>query len=139
MRLIYATDKTWWRVLYQHTIFVISLSNISIKTNFEQLRRIKFKLANMYNTLRENTFCTWCHMFCCRSFTNVIYWNYDNMIMNSINEWTLSSRFVYVAYIDVFPYAMVSWQSSLAEKLSCNDMSFFYSDSVVIQHLVSNT
>jgi hypothetical protein len=30
MRLVHATDKTWYKVLYQHTMYVISLSNISI-------------------------------------------------------------------------------------------------------------
>ena len=33
MQLVHATGKTWYKVLYQHTMYVISLSNISIKTN----------------------------------------------------------------------------------------------------------
>jgi general stress protein CsbA len=33
MRLVHATGKTWYKVLYQHTVYVISLSNISIKAN----------------------------------------------------------------------------------------------------------
>ena len=36
IRLVHATGKTWYKVLYQHTMYVISLSNISIKTNFKQ-------------------------------------------------------------------------------------------------------
>jgi hypothetical protein len=43
MRLVHATGKTWYKVLYQHTMYVISLSNISIKTNFKQITRVKVK------------------------------------------------------------------------------------------------
>jgi hypothetical protein len=37
MMLVHETDKTWYKVLYQHTMYVISLSNISIITNFKQI------------------------------------------------------------------------------------------------------
>jgi hypothetical protein len=40
MRLVHATCKTWYKIVYQHTLHVISLSNISIKTNFKQITRI---------------------------------------------------------------------------------------------------
>jgi hypothetical protein len=43
MQLVHATGKTWYKVLYQHTMYVISLSNISIKTNFKQITRVKVK------------------------------------------------------------------------------------------------
>jgi hypothetical protein len=43
MRLVHATGKTWYKVLYQHTIYVINLSNISIKTNFKQIARVELK------------------------------------------------------------------------------------------------
>ena len=45
MRLIHATGKTWYKVLYQHTMYVISLSNISIKTNFKQITRVELKFV----------------------------------------------------------------------------------------------
>jgi hypothetical protein len=45
------TGKTWYKVLYQHTMYVISLSNISIKTNFKQITRVEIRLINLYNTL----------------------------------------------------------------------------------------
>ena len=51
MRLVHATGKTWYKVLYQHTLYVISLSNISIKTNFKQITRVEIRLINLYNTL----------------------------------------------------------------------------------------
>jgi hypothetical protein len=35
MRLVHATNKTWYTVLYHTVLYVISLSNISIKTNFK--------------------------------------------------------------------------------------------------------
>jgi hypothetical protein len=35
--------QDWYKVLYQRTMYVISLSNISIKTNFKQITRVKLK------------------------------------------------------------------------------------------------
>ena len=58
------------KVLYQHTMYVISLFNISIKTNFKQITRVELKLTNVYHTLRETTFCAQCHIIRCRSFIN---------------------------------------------------------------------
>jgi hypothetical protein len=43
MRSVHATDKTWYTVLYHHTMYVMSLSNISIKTNFKQIARVELK------------------------------------------------------------------------------------------------
>ena len=71
MRLVHAKDKTWYIVFYQHTMYVISLSNISINTNFKQITRVELKWTNLYNTLRETTLCAWRYVNCCRSFTNV--------------------------------------------------------------------
>ena len=45
MRFVHATGKTWYKVLYQHTMYLISLSNISIKTNFKQIKKIESKLT----------------------------------------------------------------------------------------------
>ena len=45
MLLVHATGKTWYKFLYQHTMYVISLSNISIKTNFKQLTRVELKFV----------------------------------------------------------------------------------------------
>ena len=41
------------------------------KTNFKRITRVKLNVANLYNALRRTTFCTWRHVICCRSFTNV--------------------------------------------------------------------
>ena len=119
MRLVHTRGKTWYKIVYQHTMYVISLSNISIKTNFKQITRVDIRLTNLYNTLGETTFCAWRHVICCSSFL----------------------CFAYVAYIDVFfPHSnnMTSWKNSSAEKISCNVAPFFYHHSVVIQHLVSD-
>jgi hypothetical protein len=51
--LIYSFVPTHY--MYVH---VISLSNISIKTNFKQITRVESKLTNVYITLRVTTFCT---------------------------------------------------------------------------------
>jgi len=37
-------------------MYVISLSNISIKTNIEQITRVEIRLTKLYNTQRETTF-----------------------------------------------------------------------------------
>jgi hypothetical protein len=50
-------------------LYVISLSNNSIKTNFKQITRIELKLTNLYKTLRGTALCTYVN--CCRSFTEV--------------------------------------------------------------------
>jgi hypothetical protein len=56
MRLVHTTGKTWYKVLYKHTMYVISLSNISIKTNFKQITRVEIRLTNLYNTLYKNLY-----------------------------------------------------------------------------------
>ena len=43
MRLVHATDKTWYKIVYHHTMYVIMLSNISIKTNFNQIAKVELK------------------------------------------------------------------------------------------------
>ena len=58
-----------------------------------------------------------------------------------MNEWTLNSRIIFVAFIDMFSLHsndISSWQSSSAEKISLNVVPFFYHHSVVIQNLVSD-
>jgi hypothetical protein len=47
MRLAHATDETSYKVLYQLTMNVISLSDISIKTNLKQIARVELKLTNL--------------------------------------------------------------------------------------------
>ena len=59
------------QILYQHTVYVISVSNISIKTNFKQITRVELKLTNLDNNLRETTFCARRHVIFCLSFTYV--------------------------------------------------------------------
>ena len=63
MRFVHTTGMTWYKVLYKHTMFVISLSNISIKTNFKQITSVEIRLTNVYNTLRETTICAWRHVY----------------------------------------------------------------------------
>ena len=57
MRLVHATDKTWYKVLYQHTMYVISLFNISIKTNFKQITRVELKCVQY-----SEGDCAWRHV-----------------------------------------------------------------------------
>jgi hypothetical protein len=75
MRFVHTTSKNWYKVLYKHTVYVITLSNISINTNIKQITRVEMRLTNWYNTLKETTFCAWRHV-CCRSlycFVNVAH------------------------------------------------------------------
>jgi hypothetical protein len=43
MRLVHSTDTTWYKIVYHHTMYVIILSNISIKTNFNQIAKVELK------------------------------------------------------------------------------------------------
>ena len=70
-RLVQATYKTCCKVMYQHIMSVVSLSNISIKTHFTQLTRVK--LTNVYNTSMGTIFCASRHVICCDSFPNVTF------------------------------------------------------------------
>jgi len=55
-----------YKVLYQHTMYVINLSSISIKTNFKQTR---VKLKFVQYSQGEYILCMTSHYFYC-SFTN---------------------------------------------------------------------
>jgi hypothetical protein len=68
IRLVHATGKTWCKVVYQHTMYVISLSNISIKTNFKQIT--KFELRFVHYSEEDYIMCMTSRNFF-RSFTNV--------------------------------------------------------------------
>ena len=68
MQLVHATGKTWYKVLYQHTMYVISLSNISIKTNFKQITRVELILVQYSEG--DYILCMTSRYFF-RSFTNV--------------------------------------------------------------------
>jgi hypothetical protein len=122
MRFVHTTGKTWYKILYQHTMYVIILSSISINTNVKQITRVDKRLTNVYNNLGETTFCAWRHVICCSSLFCLAY----------------------VAYIDVFsPHSnnMTSSQNSSAEKIAWNVPPFFYhllSFIVVIQYLASD-
>ena len=63
MLFAHTTGKTWYIVLYQHTMYVISLSNISIKANFKEITRVEIRLTNLCDTLREITLCAWRHVY----------------------------------------------------------------------------
>ena len=112
---VHATDKTWYKILYQHTMYVISLSNISIKTNFKQITRVELKFVP-YSQGDYILCMTSRHFF--RSFTNV-------------------TLLCFVSHSN----DMTSCQSSSAEKVLCNVAPFFYHHSVAIhfvQHFVSD-
>jgi hypothetical protein len=112
MQLVHATGKIWYKVLYQRTTYVISLSNISIKMNFKQITRVELKFVQY--SQGDYILCMTSHYFF-RSFTNV-------------------RLLCFVSHSN----DMMSCQSSSAENVSCNVGPFFYHHSVVIQHLVSD-
>jgi hypothetical protein len=112
MRLVHATDKTWYTVLYHHTMYVISLSNISIKTNFKQIARVELKCVQYSEG--DYILCMTSRYFF-RSFTIV-------------------RLLCFVSHSN----SMTSCQRSSGENVSCNVAPFFYHHSVVIQYLVSD-
>jgi hypothetical protein len=165
------------QVLYQHIMYVISLSNISIKTNFKQITRVELIFTICFTILlgklhfehRVTSFVAVLSPMSnyCSITTSVTIqpdnafkkemwtlqlpeilklclwkWEHDHeFTIRNMNEWTLNSRFVYVANIDVFsPHSnyMTSWQRSSTENVLGNVVPFFYHHSVVIQHVVSH-
>ena len=85
----------------------------------------------------------------CGPYSRRKFWNYDlgneNMTVNSryitwMNNIKKSLCNTLLALMCFLPHSndMTSWQSSSAEKVSCNVAPFFYHHSVVIQHLVSD-
>ena len=112
MRLVHATEKTWYTFLYHHTMYVISLSNISMKTNFKQIARVELKCVQYSEG--DYILCMTSRYFF-RSLTNV-------------------RLLCFVSHSN----GMTSCQSSSAENVSCNVAPFFYHHTMVIQHLVSD-
>ena len=100
MQLVHATDKTWYTVLYHHTMYVISLSNISIKTNFKHIARVELKCVQYSEG--DYILCMTSHYFF-RSLTNV-------------------RLLCFVSHSN----GMTSCQSSSTENVSCNVAPFFY-------------
>jgi hypothetical protein len=64
VQLVHTTGKTWYKVLYHHTMYVISLSNISVKTNVKQITTVQLHLTILHNTL-STTLCTWRRVISC--------------------------------------------------------------------------
>ena len=91
MRLADATGKTWYKVLYQHTMYVKSLSNISIKTNNKG--RIKINKFVQYS-MGDYMFCTWRHIICYRSFINITLQS-ESRLDNGVFSINLSHTFLY--------------------------------------------
>ena len=113
MWLVHTIGKTWYKVLYQHTMYVIHLSNISIKMNFKQIARVQLKCVQY--SKGDYILCMTSRYFF-RSFNNVR-----------------------LLYFVIHFNGMTSCQSSLAENVSCNVAPFFYHHNVVIQHLASDS
>ena len=93
-------------------MYVISLSNISIKTSFKQIARVELKCVQYSEG--DYILCMTSRYFF-RPFTNV-------------------RLLCFVSHSN----DMTSRQSSSAENVSCNVAPFFYHHSVVIKHLVSD-
>ena len=81
MRLVHATDKTWYTVLYHHTMYVIRLSNISIKTNSKQIARVELKCVHYSEG--DYILCMTSRYFF-RSFTNVRFLSHIPMIWRHV-------------------------------------------------------
>ena len=85
MRLVHVTGKNWYKVLYKHTMYVISLFNISIKTNFKQITRVEIRLTNVYNTLSSH----W------RVLTHIpMIWRHDKIVRQRRSRATSRLSFI---------------------------------------------
>jgi hypothetical protein len=104
MRLVHATDKTWYTVLYHHTMYVIHLSNISIKTNLKQIARVELKCVQYSE---GTTFCVWRHAmfsvhsptsgFCVLSHMTMI-WRHVKVVRQRTSPATLRHSFITIVW-----------------------------------------
>ena len=99
MRFVHTTGKTWYKVLYEHTMYVKSLSNISIKTNFKQITRVKAK----------------CMQYSEEEYISCMTSRYLSFIQ----------RCHVTVFSLTFQWYMTSWLRRSAEKVSCNVVPFF--------------
>ena len=137
---VHAAGKTWYKVLYQYTMYVISLSNISLNTNFKQIARVELKCAEY-----SEGDCILCRTsrYFFRSFTNVsllyfvIHSNGMTSCQSSLIDW-LIDWLVFNVQRAIFQLYS-GRESSLTENVSCNVAPLLYHHSGVIQHLVSDT
>ena len=161
MQLGHTTGKTWYKVLNQHTVGYVCNKFIKHfnKNKFETNNMGRIKMNTLYNTVRETTFCAWCHVICCSTFTNVTllfdhfqcHCTISRQWLFSLEMWTVQLPEIlkvcpcklecaYVAYIGVY-YRILNNDAYdkvvRKKKISCNVAPFFYYNSVVIQHLVS--
>jgi hypothetical protein len=97
MWLVHATDKTWCTVLYHHTMYVISLSNIS--SNFKQISKVELKCVQ-YSEGDYILYMTSRYFF--RSFTNEMLYHYSVVI----KEWCDVAR-------DVLCRTTLTWRHTI--------------------------
>jgi len=121
-------------------MYVISLSNISIKANFKQMTRVELKLTNLLQYFECDYIVSMTSLYSQMSCDYIIvwqclhidvldweYWNYVNENVNmTINLWyvKLSDEWT----LKIFPLhsnVMMLWTSSLAENVSCTVATFF--------------
>jgi len=90
---------------YTNTMYVISLSNISIKTNFKLITRVEIRLTNLYNTLGGNYIL-----------------NMTSRLFVAVHSFALFTLLT----LTCFTRIPMIWQNSSAEKIACNVAPFFY-------------
>ena len=112
------TGKTWYKVLYQHTMYVISLSNISIKTNFKQITRVEIRLINLYNTLGR------------------LHFVHDVTLFVAVHSFAVLTLLT----LTCFPRIPLIWRHDkiVRQRRSRVTSRHSFITSVVIQHLVSD-
>ena len=117
MRFVHTTGKTWYKVLYHHTMYVISLSNISIKTNNKGRNNIN---KSVQHSDGDYILCMTSRLF---------------VAVHSIALSTLLTLTCFTPHSN----DMTSLQNSSADNITCNVAPFFYHHAVVIHYLVSDT
>ena len=149
-QLIHTTGKTWYIVLCQHTMYVISLSNISIKANVKQITRLELLFTILWGRLHcVNDVTFFVAVLSPMSITvqtlSVSLYNPTTLLKRKRGPYNCRKYWYYVFTLSTLMFSspdsndMTSWKRKSAENVSCNVAQFFYHHSVVIQHLLSDT
>ena len=156
MWLFHTTGKTWYKVLYQHAMYVIRLSNISIKTNNKGRIKInnfvqyssRYLLPFIYQShvnvrdhfqchctiVRQHAFLEKFWQYSCRKYWNYVFeikiWQWNRDIYY---EWMIIKQSLCLCRLHwyVLPYSPMIWRHDKVVR-----QKRFGAD-VVIQHLVS--
>ena len=128
-QLIHTTGKTWYIVLCQHTMYVISLSNISINANVKQITRLELIFTILWGRLHfVNDVTLFVAVLSPMSNYSSITFSVTVQSNNALKKemWTLQlpeilTLCLYVAHIDVF-FARFQWYDIMTKEFGIESL-----------------